>query len=134
MIKRLFCYGTLMEPAVFRQMAGCLPESTAAKLPGYRCYRVRNADYPGIRAGFEHDVVRGLLYQPVNSAQLRRLDRFEGEYYRRKLVKIECLDGQTCMAWAYVINPRFEFMLTNEPWSLKDYRASFLRRFGIRFC
>ncbi|KAF1991160.1 hypothetical protein K402DRAFT_389357 [Aulographum hederae CBS 113979] len=101
-VRTAFFYGTLMAPAVLNRVChGSAQTSTPnlsvrpAILHNFRRHKVRNVDYPAIiRSPPSTDpdaTVRGTLVTPLTSADIFRLDIFEGDQYERQLVKVRPL-------------------------------------------
>ena len=111
MIDRLFTYGTLEIPAVFRVVAGASRPSKPAVLHGYARFLVRGECFPGIteRAG---QVTSGTLYFDVDTAMLARIDRFEGAEFERRVVEVSA-DGKRFSAYVYTVLPE---TLSDDPW------------------
>ena len=84
----MFVYGTLMVPQVMQDVCGYIGAGTPAQLAGYDRRLVRDEVYPAILP-CPGSAVSGLLYRGVSPTQLRRLDAFEGEYYRRSPVIVK---------------------------------------------
>jgi gamma-glutamylcyclotransferase (GGCT)/AIG2-like uncharacterized protein YtfP len=130
----VFTYGTLMFPEVWQAIVArefTAMEGTAA---GYAIYRVRDAVYPGIVAAGERDRVRGVVYLDVDHASLARLDLFEGDFYTRQSVWVDCADGERRAADAYVVPTENRSVLTDECWDRAKFVAGgsleqFIRRF-----
>lgn len=123
----LFVYGTLMLPEIMLAVSGHPGPGEHAILHRYRRRLVAGEVYPAIveAAG---ETVDGLVYRGLDGRQLARLDRFEGEMYRR--VRVEVLVGVTVMqAQVYVLKPRFCHRLSDQAWSLQDFAERGLRRF-----
>jgi hypothetical protein len=57
----------------------------------------------------------------VSDLSWERLDRFEGDFYARRLVQVELNDGTTFSADAYVVNPQFVDRLTPTEWDFEDF-------------
>ncbi len=87
----------------------------AARLSDFRCLELLRADYPGIVAcqGFS---VEGILVRGIPPSAWPRLDRYEGEMYRRTVVSPVCDDGVATEAWAYVTRPRYRVRLGKKDW------------------
>lgn len=111
----LFCYGTLLYPPLLNHLLGGEADVCEACLIGYRCLAVKGEKYPGIvpSAGSS---VRGQLVQRVPTGAWHRLDRYEGEFYRRESVEVKCADGRHESAWTYVFRPRFRSRLGQRAW------------------
>lgn len=140
MIKRLFCYGTLMAPALFEKISGVSAVGEAATLPGYRRYQLQGKPYPAVVRCPESEV-QGCLYHGLGAGQLRRLDKYEGEWYRRTLVNVRCADNNMVKAWCYVIRGFHAGKLGQQDWSLEEFlrqhlpatmeRLSFRNEYGV---
>src|SRR5262245_25048677 len=115
----VFTYGSLMFPEVWRIVAGREFRTVEGVVSGYSIFRVKDAAYPGIVAD-AGSVVRGLVYLDVDPQSLARLDTFEGEFYVRLSLPINCQDGDCRAADAYTIPDRNRHVLTAEPWTAES--------------
>lgn len=108
----LLTLGTLMAPQVlYRVIYGFsglepnnkrLPRFRPAVLHGYRRYRVRDEDYPGIVAatetggadsvGHRHTSVLGTLVSGLTDSDIRLLDDYEGNEYLRERILVRTAD------------------------------------------
>ena len=52
---------------------------------------------------------------------LERLDRFEGEMYRREQVEVVLADHQTLRAETYVMRPEYYHRLSQHDWTLEGF-------------
>ncbi|UUX91370.1 gamma-glutamylcyclotransferase family protein [Methanoplanus endosymbiosus] len=128
MIERLFVYGTLMEPAIQREVFGREISGATDSLYGYRLGTVTfgNETFPAIRSvslksgedghnsgkaffagrvrspeiksGTGEDEVSGIVLT-LSDEELSEADFYEGEYYARKEVSLK----SGLKAWVYVI-------------------------------
>jgi len=122
-----FAYGTLMCADIMHQVAGCLPAHALATLARYRRCRIRGEEYPAI-VGQQGVAVQGVVYLEVPDAAWMRLDRFEGEMYDRRTVRVDCADGNRLAADTYVIRPEFAHLLLTSEWSYEEFlRAGFVK-------
>ena len=121
----LFAYGTLMEEAVFRRVAGSALLGVPAVARGWIRRRVRGRVYPGIipKAG---GIVNGVLYAELTPVAWRRLDAFEGEMYEREVLVVRDDEGRARKALAYVVKRAFRGLLTTDEWSFDDFRSRHL--------
>ena len=119
-MNRLFCYGTLQVPEVIKAVTGCTYPDRPAILHGYAIYRVKDAEYPGIIGSAESEI-KGVLYDDVSDQDLKVLDLFESDLYRRQLLEVKLKDGNFCNAWCYVIRDSNKNLLTDETWRLEDF-------------
>lgn len=123
---KLFCYGTLMVPAVWRAVVGRERPHEPACLKGYSCRRLRGACYPGLALS-SGGRTPGLVYRGLNAADLQRLDRYEGAGYRRTRLAVASADGTLLPAWVYVLAPPVQRRLTGERWALERFVADDLQ-------
>jgi gamma-glutamylcyclotransferase (GGCT)/AIG2-like uncharacterized protein YtfP len=97
----IFTYGSLMFPAVWGQVVRDPYRSCKATLKGHARYAIADASYPGVIKQPDA-VVEGILYLDVGSADVARLDAFEGKEYRRVAVQVVLADGAQVDAQAYL--------------------------------
>jgi len=128
-VHNLFVYGTLMCEDIMQQVAGCLPARLGGALSGYERRAVKGEHYPGLVPG-AGGRVDGVVYRDVPDFAWARLDRFEGDMYRRHRVQIELMDGATLKAQTYVVRPRFVSRLDKAEWDFSE----FLRSGKAKFC
>ena len=130
MSDHLFCYGTLMEPRVLKMITGKEFTLKKATLPDYQRYRVKGEDYPGVvqKAGEGTD---GMLCLGVTASHLKKLDQFEGDLYRRQLVKVNGPYNRTVNAWCYIVPRRAAMRLSKEAWEFEQYFEKFMRRYNL---
>ncbi|KFX90252.1 hypothetical protein V490_06550 [Pseudogymnoascus sp. VKM F-3557] len=98
-----FVYGTLMVPEIlYRVCYGTekpLPELIShlsfapALLRNYSRRKVLHADFPGIIAQPTHTVL-GTLISGLTNADVKWLDHFEGDMYKRVHIKVEVLEAE----------------------------------------
>jgi gamma-glutamylcyclotransferase (GGCT)/AIG2-like uncharacterized protein YtfP len=127
----VFTYGTLLFPEVMDAVAGRTFVQMRATLAGFTRVCVRGAVYPAAReeAGGR---IAGLLYLEVDAASLGRLDRFEGELYERRSVRVICDDGTSRAAEVYVVPPARYGRLETRPWDLEQFRREHLASYVAR--
>ena len=123
----LFVYGTLMVPEVMARVCGYRGTGRMASLAGYSRSRVAGALYPAITPA-QGGIVEGILYHGLNAHLLARLDRFEGDQYRRERVDIDCA-RRRYRAWTYVWTSSAGDGLERRPWSLDEFLGEGLARF-----
>ncbi|MBD3241474.1 MAG: gamma-glutamylcyclotransferase [Chitinivibrionales bacterium] len=128
MVDRLFAYGTLMCDDIMHAVVGESCQCRNALLRGYRRRFVAGEEYPAITGDATEDV-RGVLYEPISASAWSRLDRFEGELYRRTTVTVELDNNATQAAQTYVIRDEHLAQLSSRPWSLECFMQRGKRRF-----
>lgn len=100
MLRRLFCYGTLRDPAVMAALLGRVPPSRPATLPAHRRGLLAGRPWAGVAAAAE-SAVAGTLYEGLTVRELGQLDRYEGADYRRATTRLTVPLG-TCRSWIYL--------------------------------
>jgi gamma-glutamylcyclotransferase (GGCT)/AIG2-like uncharacterized protein YtfP len=120
MAHKLFCYGTLCIPGIMRQVCGRQPVAQSARLTGYAAVTLTDRVYPGLLPdpAAEAD---GIIYSGLSRAQLSRLDAYEGEEYRRCLVRVCTAAGHPQRVWTYLLQPRYHYLATRRGWSLEHF-------------
>lgn len=123
----VFTYGTLLVVEVMEAVAGACFASVPARLDGWERVCVRDAVYPGAR-GADGASIDGVLWLDVHDDALLRLDRFEGEMYERRVVRVTTADGPRD-AQVYVIPRANEHLLEPAAWDLEGFRREHLARY-----
>ena len=123
----VFTYGTLLVAEVMEAVAGARFASVTARLDGWERLCVRDAVYPGVRAA-PGATVDGLLWLGVHDEALLRLDRFEGELYERRVVRVTTAEGPR-EAQVYVIPRANEHLLEPVAWDFERFRREHLARY-----
>jgi len=127
----VFTYGTLLFPEVMEAVAGRVFASVPATLAGFARVCVRGAVYPGAREEAGGSIA-GLLHRDVDAAALARLDRFEGELYERRRVRVALGDGTSIDAEVYVVPPTFVARLEPRAWDPDRFRREHLAAYLAR--
>lgn len=119
----LFVYGTFLCEDIFLAVAGCRRHGTECILKGYRRLPVRGEPYPGITPA-PGGRVRGLLYHDIPRTVWFRLDRFEGDMFRRQPVTVSCREGTSRRALVYVVRTEFVHLLEPGEWDLNRFLSA----------
>lgn len=107
MIERLFVYGTLVPGGpnehVLNSIGGTWEE---ASVNGYLKQQGWGAEmgYPGIVLDNFGDEIKGYIFSSdMLDSRWNELDDFEGEEYKRILVKVKTKDKRTVEAYIYIL-------------------------------
>ena len=119
----LFVYGTLMCEDIMVEVSDCRLSRVPGTLKGYSRRSVKGEHYPAIMPDKE-GTVEGVIYRNVPDSAWSRLDRFEGEMYKRQTVDIELNDGGMLYAETYVIQPEFLNRLDQSDWDFDNFVAT----------
>lgn len=128
----IFIYGSLMFDRVWNVLIKNAYPKSSVRLYGYKRFCVKEEDYPGL-VEYKHAFVDGVLVSGVMPPDIIVLDRFEGEYYRRKKVKVVSANGKGLNAETYVFREQFRGLLTKAEWSLDDFRRHGIDRFISKY-
>ncbi|MDH4317976.1 MAG: gamma-glutamylcyclotransferase [Desulfobulbaceae bacterium] len=124
----LFVYGTLLDPEIFYRITGVQPKAVAGVLADHERRLVREEVFPAIIAQ-SGATVSGLVYADLSPFVMDLLDRYEGELYRRREVLVRLADHTTVRAETYVIADWAAHLLTQEAWSLEEFRKKDKKRY-----
>jgi hypothetical protein len=113
-------------------VSGSRYKSESALLRNYGRFVVRDEVYPGIRPK-QGDAVSGTVYFNLSETAWRRLDRFEGEMYRREALEVAFADGRVAKAQTYVVRPEFAHRLSRSQWSPAEFLRSGKSRFERQY-
>lgn len=127
----LFTYGTLMDPEIMAHVSGGQYRSRPARLSGYRRRVVSGEVYPAI-VPCAAEGVEGMVYFSLSGNSLERLDRFEGEYYERRTLLVEC-EGEQLQVQGYVLLTSYRHLLSSSEWRLADFQHSGKVRFSSHY-
>ncbi len=129
----LFAYGSLMCADIMAEVSGIgALSSEPSVLAGFERRCVKGEDYPAIRARTGRRV-EGVLYRGLPAGAWARLDRFEGELYRRAEVRVLLRGGKAVSAQTYVLREEFAARLSPERWDFEHFLARGKSRFTRRY-
>lgn len=125
----LFCYGSLMFRPVWSRVVRGRYDYIDARLYGFQRRGVQGETYPCLIPGRVADCVEGILYFHIDSADVVRLDEFEGNLYDRQTVT--CIDELQCFhtAEVYVLNCRDLARATGATWDEQWFVSKGLAQF-----
>jgi gamma-glutamylcyclotransferase (GGCT)/AIG2-like uncharacterized protein YtfP len=126
-----FTYGSLMCEDIMSSVAGMTMQGEPATLQGHARHPVRDEDYPGMVPD-ARGRVEGRLYRGLSEGALVRLDRFEGDMYERRQVRVLSRQGVT-PAWTYIFRPAFVHLLMVGDWSFESFLREGKARFERRY-
>ena len=106
MKRHVFTYGSLMFPEVWSLVVAGVHRRVDARLDDHARFSIDGQTYPGtvFVAGAHVD---GVLHLDVDEADVERLDRFEGDDYRRMSVDVETATGpMRAETYVYLLHHR----------------------------
>ncbi|MFA4835614.1 MAG: gamma-glutamylcyclotransferase family protein [Dehalococcoidia bacterium] len=112
----VFTYGSLMFDPVWLKVARGSYEKIEARVYGYTRRKLKGEIYPAALCGTDADCVDGIAHLNVNQDDIRRLDEFEGPYYRREMAECRLPDGSAIMACLYILDEQYMNLVEDEPW------------------
>jgi len=120
----LFVYGTLMSPRLMLRVSGRRFAAHSARLHHAKCFLLNGKPYPGLRRD-SCGTVEGILYRRVPRRVVKKLDRFEADYYSRQPGWCEVLPegGCHCPVELYWLRQRYVNRLSSVFWPLNELRT-----------
>ncbi|KPK28515.1 MAG: hypothetical protein AMJ61_01980 [Desulfobacterales bacterium SG8_35_2] len=112
----IFTYGSLMFDPVWTRVVAGSYERADAILPGYDRKAVQGETYPVLIPSSPLSQVQGVVYFEVLSADLSRLDIFEGRCYFRKTEQIITEDKNVIAAEVYVLKEEYYAIISHKEW------------------
>lgn len=131
-MKNVFVYGSLMFDDVWNRVVQHRYNKQSAILSGYKRLSVKGETYPGLIKSFNNSVT-GVIYHNVTARDIKRLDRFEGEYYDKISVTVVCETGYVHNAKVYLFNNRNRNLLSSNSWDPVRFQSRHLRRFIAKY-
>ncbi|MGD8526667.1 MAG: gamma-glutamylcyclotransferase [Thioalkalispiraceae bacterium] len=131
-MKHLFVYGSLMFDEVWSRLVTRQYQRRPATLRGYKRLKIKHQVYPGIVKS-PGNQVNGMLVLNLCQADIRRLDKFEGRYYRRKTQTVSVNAHKHYRAQVYVIKPRYRKLLSTDNWQADEFRNHDIQLFLSRY-
>eukprot|EP00128_Syssomonas_multiformis_P008646 Colp12_sorted_trinity150504_noHs@21486 len=117
----VFVYGSLMSPEVLEAVMRRVPALEKATLRGFQRFRLNQRRYPAI-VKVPEGVVNGLFFL-ANTNEVKILDYFEGDEYRREQVTVSC-DGKSMQASVYVWKEEYyELLDKSSDWDFDHFMA-----------
>ena len=114
-----------MLPEVMEAVTGAVFQSRPATLKGYARYRFKLRVYPGLIRQ-DNGLVGGVLYVGIDARSMRRLDEFEGPFYKKEAVTVECVAGKKPCE-VYVVAEEYRDLLGAVGWSMNSFRMRHLK-------
>ena len=116
----IFTYGTLMSLKIWERVVMGKYLFQPGILQGYTCNKVKNEVYPGLIKS-KTTTVKGVIYWDVNREDILRLDQFEGDEYKRIIVKIKDPGNKEFVCQTYLVKDEFNHKITEVPWSFNYF-------------
>ena len=123
---RVFVYGSLLVPEVVRAVLGRTPTAVPAVLQGYRRCSLRGPAFPALLRAPGHSTVGAVI--ELAPAELRRLDRYEDDFYVRRPVAVGLDDGGMVRAQTYLLSARHRRLAGTRAWSPGTFASRHARR------
>lgn len=131
-MKNIFVYGSLMFADVWNRVVCHQYKKHNAVLRGFKRLPVKGENYPGLVKSFDGSVA-GVVYFAVTAQDIKRLDKFEGRYYKKSPVTVVCDRGYEYKAETCMFNRRYRRRLSGLPWDPLRFRAQHLSRFISKY-
>lgn len=123
-----------MSPKVVEILLGRIPSSRASSIFGFRRHPVREFVFPGsIPSSNPLDKVDGVLLEGLADPEVKILDWFEGDEYKRVTVSVEASIRQSkteeSSAYLYLWNNPREELETEQNWDFDTFCANDLANY-----
>ena len=126
----IFTYGSLMFSPVWDTIVKGNYRAGSATLRGYARKKIIDNIYPVAFPTDRHgDFINGIVYYDVETADINRLDEFEGTYYRRTSVRAQLNDQSPVDADVYILKPRYQYLASSQDWNPDDFQQRCLSEF-----
>jgi gamma-glutamylcyclotransferase (GGCT)/AIG2-like uncharacterized protein YtfP len=133
MTANVFTYGSLMFDPVWSEVVSGSYDRFEAILQGYERKSVRDEDYPVIVSSTSDSQVPGIVYRDVSTADLTRLNQFEGEYYFRKTVEVTTLEMIKLPAEVYVLKEEYYSIISFQEWDPVHFSSTGIHSFLLDY-
>jgi len=118
-----------MFETVWLRVAGIKCNSCRAQMSGFQRKAVKGQVYPVLIPGAKNDKVDGIIYLEVNDDIIPKLDRFEGQAYKRRKVQVEINDGSKIPAQAYILKKAFFPIIEDRTWDQQQFAERSIKDF-----
>lgn len=125
-MQHVFVYGTLQLPGIVEKLTGKSFNIIPSVLPGFKCYCVKDSDYPAI-VEKKNAETKGLLLENTDDISLDVIAFYEGEEYEIQRITV-LADGKTLPAIAFVWAKGVEF-LENRDWDILTFEKECLEHY-----
>jgi len=113
---------------VWKQLLKANYRKINASLKGYKRGRIAGETYPGIKACL-NTTVEGVLVFGLSDRDIKVLDKFESDYYKRKSVRVVGDNGENYTAEVYLLHNKYRKRLLSVDWDSKEFREKYLTSF-----
>jgi len=124
----VFTYGSLMFDLIWSNVVEGSYEQVNGTIFGFERRCIRNELYPALIPGPVSSSVDGVLYFNVNTADLQRLDSFEGSYYARQTLQVHT-ENNLFLAESYVLAAAYRRIATKKAWDPEQFGDEGIERF-----
>jgi gamma-glutamylcyclotransferase (GGCT)/AIG2-like uncharacterized protein YtfP len=127
-MKNIFTYGTLMSRDVWNKIISGNYKSEKGILAGYERKKIINKSYPGLIESPD-EKTSGIIYFDVDEDDLKKLDSFEGDEYKKIKVKVKTIKNKKIICIAYLYKKKYKKFLSDEKWSFESFLNNDLENF-----
>lgn len=127
-MEKLFVYGTLMSPEVFRLITGRSLKGSAATANGFSVRKLSDKVYP-VLVSDDGSLAHGTLYTELNAEDLKRLDAYEDDFYLREQIRVIDENGEEHLAWAYLLPQDCGVEASTQEWHFHEFERFHLEEF-----
>ena len=128
-MRHIFTYGSLMFADVFDNIVRGRYQPVPAYIKQFKRTQIHGDSYPVVLPNPHAGVLQGVVYLDVSTTDCRRLDRFEGVYYKRQSTQAWSDAHEPLQVDLYVLKPKFRYLASRRPWSAEDFQNKHKQRF-----
>ncbi len=125
----VFTYGSLMFDQVWQHVVSGNYLKANATLYGHARKAIKNEAYPALIESAVDSSVNGVVYKGVSFKDLVRLDKFEGEYYRRKTGQVVLQENVILTTVFYVLKPAYHTIISDREWDEEYFKSIGIKKF-----
>jgi hypothetical protein len=125
----VFCYGSMMFREVWDAVVGKEYLHIPAVLSGFSRRKVSGQPYPCVIESAADNMVYGKLYLDVECRDVRLIDTYEGDSYKRIIEQCRTIEGSTINAYVYVFREEWRHLVENSPWDPAEFSTVTLQDF-----
>ena len=133
-LSHLFCYGTLLAKEVRDKVLQCDTNKLMIKkgfIEGFEVRRVKDTNYPMLVKSKKKLIVNGEILLNLSKEDFRKLDSFEGENYKKKVLNVITNDSNLkCNVYVAITKLKFEEIWNFDSWYKYDINKFFLEDFN----
>ena len=124
----IFTYGSLMFKRIWSEVVHGDYQRYPGAVSGFVRLSIQHEHYPALLTGPLSSKVEGVVYLDISSADISRLDEFEGSIYDRRDVQV-MTDNNIYAAQAYVLKDSYRNLVSDREWDPEKFQNEGIHQF-----